>query len=110
MVAAGFAGGGVGVAGVQHDGAGVSVLEVGLADLHWGGLDPVAGEHPGGGDGATVRGGDQREVRFAGRLHAARDSGGFEAGNGSDAHGMSPRVGRPVVSGTPRTRFAACKA
>src|SRR5262249_61681948 len=57
--------------------------------------------------------GDEGEVGRARRLEAAGGPARLEAGRRRDAHGMIPTAGRPVVSGSPRTRLAhwiACPA
>ena len=76
------------------------------ADLHRRRGREVGGEHAGRGTGAPVDGRDDREVGVARLLDARGEAAGGEPGAGGDAHGMSPIVERPVVSGRPSTRLA----
>jgi hypothetical protein len=85
----------------------VPVGEVPAADLDRRGGGEVGGEHPRSRDRATIRGRNECEIGLAGRLDPAGDPGGFESIDRSHAHGMSPNVGSPVVSGRPSTQFAA---
>ena len=105
------AGGGVGVAGVEHDRGGAAVGEVAAADLHRRRGDQVGGEHTGRGRPArwsTVA--TMARSGVARLLDARGEPAGREPGNGGDAHGMSPIVESAVVSGRPSTRLAFCSA
>src|SRR4029079_3480726 len=62
-------------------------------------------------DRLVIGGGDQRPVGIARRLDAGRDPRGHEpTGGGARHQGTSPTVGRPRVSGRPRSRLAFWRA
>ena len=107
VVAAGLSGRGVRVPGVEHDRRGRAVTEMRSAHLHRGSAREVRREDARGRDRPAIRGCDQGEIGRAGRLDAARHATRLEACRCRDTHGISPRSGRPVGSGSPRTRFAA---
>src|SRR5690606_27603938 len=96
-------------AGVEHDRLHDPVLDDLLAPQHRVGLAPVGGEDAGGVEPRALVD-DEREVGGAARLEAAVDAGGHEPGGGGHAHGATPTVVRPVVSGSPRARFRHCTA
>ena len=103
------AGGAVGVAAVEHDGARLTAgrLEMALGDAHRTGAGEVLGEHAGRGDRLAVVGGDDGEVGGAGRLDADVAAGGDEPLRGGDRHqGYTPTAVRPAVSSSPRARLA----
>src|SRR5262249_30695159 len=66
----------------------------------------VRREHGGGGDRRAVGGRDDREGRGAALLDADRAPAGDETPGCGDAHGESPRTGRPSVSGRPSSTLA----
>ena len=86
---AGGAGGGVGVAAVDHDRGRPPLRrrQVGLGHQHRGGRGPVGREDAGGGNGPAVGRGQQGEVGRAGGLDAAWHAGGDEPLGGGHAHG-----------------------
>src|SRR5262249_31750234 len=108
-----FTGRGVRVPRVENHRRGSPVGEVLAADLDGRRLHPVRREHGGGRHRPAGGRGGEGEGGRAARPGAAGDAAGLEAGRRRDAHGMIPTAGRPVVSGSPRTRLAhwiACPA
>ena len=103
------AGAGVGPAGVEHDRPHDAAGEHLLGPQHRRGLDPVGGEHPGGGVPRPVVD-DQGHVGRAAGLEPGGDAGGPEAAGAVTLMARIPSAARPVVSGRPSIRLAHCTA
>src|SRR4029077_14120213 len=96
---------GVGPAGVEHHGPAPPAGDHRAGRGHRGSLHPVGGEYRGGGPRRPVVQ-DHGHIRLAGWLESGCHSGGAEAERGGDAHGATPGLVRPAVSGRPSMRLA----
>ncbi len=105
----GRTGAGVGAAGVEHHRAQPAVRENLLRPQHRRRLDPVAGEHAGGGVVRAVVD-HQRDVARAAGLQPRGHPRRSEAHRRGHAHGAIPSTDRPVVSGRPSMMLAFCTA
>src|SRR5260370_30334641 len=103
------AGAGVRAAGVEQHRPHAAALDDLLRPQHRRGFDPVGGEHSRDGAGRPVVD-DHGHVPAAGGLQPGGDAGGPEPYGGRNAHGATPWVDRPAVSGRPSMRLAAWTA
>src|SRR5206468_2231326 len=100
---------GVRAAGVEDDGANAAVGQDLLGPNDGRGLHPVRREDRGS-DVARAIVDHERDVGITGRLEAGDHARGAETGRRCDAHGATPSIVRPAVSGSPSMMLASCRA